>query len=278
MFMRGIRLKHTRRERKFDDGQPRQKKSLGQVFLHDDWPVRRVVEIVQDWKATEVIEIGPGGAILTNALSHAGIDTTAIEKDDRFAERVTNAAIPGVEVVNQDVLEFDLGAWIDRVTRSGKRAAVVGNIPYNISSPIVMWVLPHLNRLAGATFLVQLEFAERLAAKPNTKDYGSLSVYTQLRANVRLDCEVGREYFTPVPKVDSAIVVMEPREDQLAPELMKKIETVARAAFHQRRKKLRNAVKPFLSGRNEADSPVDLNRRPETLSLEEFAELARFLT
>jgi len=271
-------LKHTRHKQKFDDSQPRQKKSLGQVFLHDDWPVRRVVEIVQDWKATEVIEIGPGGAILTNALSNAGIDTTAIEKDDRFAERVANAAIPGVEVVNQDVLEFDLGAWIDRVTKSGKRAAVVGNIPYNISSPIVMWVLPHINRLAGATFLVQLEFAERLAAKPSTKDYGSLSVYTQLRANTRLDCEVGREFFTPVPKVDSAIVVMEPRMDQPAPEMLKKIESVARAAFHQRRKKLRNAVKPFLSGRNEADCPVDLNRRPETLTLDEFAELARFLS
>ena len=271
-------MKHTRHKQKFHDSQPRQKKSLGQIFLHDDWPVRRVVEIVQDWKATEVIEIGPGGAILTNALSNAGIDTTAIEKDDRFAERVANAAIPGVQVVNQDVLEFDLGAWIDRVTKSGKRAAVVGNIPYNISSPIVMWVLPHLNRLAGATFLVQLEFAERLAAKPNTKDYGSLSVYTQLRANTRLDCEVGREFFTPVPKVDSAIVVMEPRTDQPPPELLKKIESVARAAFHQRRKKLRNAVKPFLSGRNESDCPVDLNRRPETLTLEEFAELARFLS
>lgn len=276
--MRDTRSKLTRPEKKFDKNQPRQKKSLGQVFLHDDWPVRRVVEIVQDWNANAVIEIGPGGAILTNALSNAGIDTTAIEKDDRFAERLRNAQIPGVEIVNQDVLEFDLGAWIDRVTKAGQRPAVVGNIPYNISSPIIMWVLPHLQRLAGATFLVQLEFAERLAARPNTKDYGSLSVYTQLRADVRLDCEVGREFFTPVPKVDSAIVILGGREDIAPPDQLKKIETVARAAFHQRRKKLRNAVKPFLSGRNELDCPVDLNRRPETLTLEEFAELARFLS
>jgi len=261
-----------------NSGQPRQKKSMGQVFLHDEWPVRRVVEIAQDWLAVEVIEIGPGGAILTKALSNAGIQTTAIEKDDRFAERLIESALPGVDVVNQDILQFDLGAWIDRVEKSGKRAAVLGNIPYNISSPIVMWVLPHLHRLAGATFLVQLEFAKRLAAKPNTKDYGSLTVFTQMRADVRMDCEVGREFFTPVPKVDSAIVVMEARKEPLPLEVMKKIETIARQAFHQRRKKLRNAVKPFLAGRSESDCPVDLNRRPENLTLEEFAQLAAFLT
>ena len=261
-----------------NSGPLRQKKSLGQVFLHDEWPVRRVVEIVQDWKATAVIEIGPGGAILTNSLSKAGIATTAIEKDDRFAERLISAAIPGVEIVNQDVLQFDLGAWIDGVIAAGKRPAVVGNIPYNISSPIILWVLPHLHRLAGATFLVQLEFAERLAAVPHTKDYGSLSVYTQLRAKVRLDCEVGREFFTPVPKVDSAIVVMEPPLKSLDPEVLKKIETITRTAFHQRRKQLRNAVKPFLAGRKEADCPIELSRRPEMLTLDEFAALAKFLT
>ncbi|MEY4631938.1 MAG: hypothetical protein RIQ81_2058 [Pseudomonadota bacterium] len=255
-----------------------QKKSLGQVFLNDDWPVRRTIEILQDWGAKHVIEIGPGGAILTSALSNAGFDVTAIEKDDRFAERVKDQQLPGVEVVNCDVLEFDLGAWLDRVEKSGGKAAVVGNIPYNISTPIIMWVLPHLHRIAGATFLVQLEFAARLASSPGTKDYGSLSVYTQLRANVALDCKVGREFFTPVPKVDSAIVLMNHRKHALGPELLRKVETVSRAAFHQRRKKLRNAVKPFLSGRIEAECPVDLNRRPETLSLDEFVELARFLS
>lgn len=259
-------------------GHIHQKKSLGQVFLNDDWPVRRVVEILQDSGAQEVVEIGPGGAILTTALSNAGFDVTAIEKDDRFAERVRDLALPGVEVVNCDVLDFDLRAWIDKVVRAGKKPAVVGNIPYNISTPIVMWVLPHLAQLSVSSFLVQLEFAERLASAPGSKDYGSLSVYTQLRANVRLDCEVGREYFTPVPKVDSAIVVMEYRDFGLSPEVLKKVEVVSRAAFHQRRKKLRNAVKPFLSGRVETDSPVDLNRRPETLSLDEFIRLAEFLS
>jgi 16S rRNA (adenine1518-N6/adenine1519-N6)-dimethyltransferase len=259
-------------------GQIHQKKSLGQVFLNDDWPVRRVVEILQDSGTQVVIEIGPGGAILTKALSNAGFDVTAIEKDDRFAERLSDLALPGVEVVNCDVLEFDLADWIDKALRSGKKPAVVGNIPYNISTPIIMWLLPHLARLAVSTFLVQLEFAERLASGPNTKDYGSLSVYTQLRSNVRLDCEVGREYFTPVPKVDSAIVVMNHRDFALTPELLKKVEVVSRAAFHQRRKKLRNAVKPFLTGRSETDSPVDLNRRPETLGLEEFIRLAEFLS
>lgn len=256
----------------------KQKKSLGQVFLHDDWPVRKVVEIIQDWGSRKVIEIGPGGAILTNALSNAGIDTTAIEKDDRFAESVNNAQIPGVQVVNQDVLDFDLSSWIEQSTRDGSIVGVAGNIPYNISTPIVMWVLPELHRLSGAVFLVQLEFAKRLAANPGTKDYGSLSVFTQMRCSIRIACEVGREYFTPVPKVDSAIVVMEYIDRGLSPQIMKKVESVSRAAFHQRRKKLRNAVKPFLSGKNEADCSIDLNRRPETLSIDEFVALATFLS
>lgn len=262
----------------------KQKKSLGQVFLHDDWPVKKVVEIIQEWGTQKVIEIGPGGAILTNALSNAGIDTTAIEKDDRFADSVANASIPGVEVINQDVLTFNLENWITQSTCNGnlgvgeRRTGVVGNIPYNISTPIIMWVLPHLARLTGAVFLVQLEFAKRLAAQPGSKDFGSLSVYTQMRSSVRIACEVGREFFTPIPKVDSAIVVIEHLDRGLSPQIMKKVESISRAAFHQRRKKLRNAVKPFLSGRDESDSPIDLNRRPETLSVDEFVSLANFLS
>jgi 16S rRNA (adenine1518-N6/adenine1519-N6)-dimethyltransferase len=117
-----------------------QKKSLGQVFLNTDWPVNRVVEQAQDLGIKKVLEIGPGNGILTTALSNAGITVTAIEKDDRFAARINDliksGSLPNTDVINEDILQFDLGAWI---SSSGKTpVGVVGNIPYNISTPILM--------------------------------------------------------------------------------------------------------------------------------------------
>ena len=255
-----------------------QRKSMGQVFLNTDWPARRVVEKMEAWRVTRVLEIGPGGGILTGLLLKAGIKVTAVEKDERFAQRLRPALghtdEGALRIVNEDILKFNLPEWIKE---SDERTAVVGNIPYNISSPILLWVLPYLSDLVGAQFLVQLEFGARLAAAVDTKDYGSLSVFTQLRATVEMDCKVERTCFTPVPKVDSALISLRPRRDMPPTEILKRTESITRAAFTQRRKKLRNGVKPFLKGKLEEDCPIDLNRRAETLSPEEFTKLAGFL-
>lgn len=260
---------------------PRQKKSLSQVFLKTEWPVQRVVEKLREWHITRVLEIGPGGGVMTRLLLENPWKITAIEKDGRFVERLQDLydtrqkEYPGsLEILHEDILKFDLGAWLDR---SQEPTAVIGNIPYAISSPIVLWVLPHLQKLKGVEFLVQLEFASRLAGAVNSKDYGSLSVYTQLRAQVSLECKVERSCFTPVPKVDSALVVLKARPQTLSEEFMLKVETVTRASFTQRRKKLRNAIRPFLSEERLSQCPIDLNRRPDSLRPEEFVELARFI-
>ncbi len=264
-----------------DSGSPRQKKSLSQVFLRTEWPVKKVVERLQQWQVTRVLEIGPGGGILTRALLEHPWKVTAVEKDGRFAERLVDyydankADVKGtLEVVHQDVLKFDLEAWI---AKSQEPTAVVGNIPYAISSPIVMWVLPCLQDLKAVEFLVQLEFAARLAGVANSKDYGSLSVYTQLRAQVQLECKVDRTCFTPVPKVDSALVILKPRTSLIPDDFLQKVETVTRAAFTQRRKKLRNAIKAFVDDDQLDKCPIDLNRRPDSLRPEEFMELTRFI-
>ena len=258
-----------------------QKKSLGQVFLNTDWPVKRMVEKLMAWGVDRVIEIGPGNGILTKALLEAGIRVTAVEKDDRFAERLPGIILPEhrdhLTVRNEDILKVNLPEWFDLGEKSGQKSAVVGNIPYNISSPILLWVLPHLQRMTGTMMMVQLEFAQRLAAEVDTKEYGSLSVYVQLRSEIEFDCKVERACFTPIPKVDSAIFTLRSRRDLLPPDVLKRAETITRITFTQRRKKLRNGVKPFLSSKNEADCPIDLNRRAETLSPEEFVKLANFL-
>lgn len=259
----------------------RQKKSLSQVFLKTDWPVRKVVDRLHSLHITRVLEIGPGGGILTRALIEQPWKVTAVEKDDRFAEKLDdyyaakkNELRGSLSIVNEDVLKFDLGAWLDS---SNEPTAIVGNIPYAISTPIVMWVLPYLHRLKGVEFLVQLEFASRLAGVAGTKDYGSLSVYAQLRAQIQIECKVERACFTPVPAVDSALVFMKVRSQVMPDEFLRKVESVARVSFTQRRKKLRNAIKQFLNDDSLEGCPIDLNRRPDTLTPEEYVELTKFI-
>ncbi|RYZ58757.1 MAG: ribosomal RNA small subunit methyltransferase A [Proteobacteria bacterium] len=263
------------------DSHIRQKKSLSQVFLKTDWPVIRVAEGVEEWNISRILEIGPGGGILTRALMGKPWKLTAVEKDDRFVEKLTDYFNVSKEmyagqfrIVNEDVLKFDLGAWL---RESQEPTAIVGNIPYAISSSIVLWLLPYLQKVKGVKLLVQLEFAQRLAAVAGTKDYGSLSVYTQLRSQVNIDCKVERTCFTPVPKVDSAIITLKPRADVLDDELLRKVEKVCRACFTQRRKKLRNSVKQFVGEDRLEDCPIDLNRRPDAIRPEEYLELARYI-
>lgn len=258
----------------------KQKKSLGQVFLRTEWPVTKVVEKLEEMKVHRVVEIGPGGGVLTRALLDAGLNVTAVEKDDRFAEKLEEYARtrgsdrPGsLMIYNQDILKFNLGDWI---ASSKEPCAVVGNIPYNISTPIVMWLLPYLTDIRGAVFMVQLEFALRLAGNADTKAYGSLSVFTQLRAKVELISKVDRTCFHPVPKVDSALVSLQERKPQLDGGLLNYVEKITRMAFTQRRKKLRNATRSFIPESMEKDCPIDLNRRADSLRPEEFVELARY--
>ena len=262
------------------DGKIYQKKSLGQVFLNTEWPVNRITDQLISLGVRRVIEIGPGNGILTEALVKAGIKVTAIEKDSRFAERlserIARGELSGVEIINHDILKFDISGWID--AQPEITSAVVGNIPYNISTPIVIWALPHIQKLKAITFMVQLEFAQRLCASVDTKDYGSLSVYCQLRSICELNFKVERTLFTPVPKVDSAVITLRAKNKPWSNEKsLHYAETICRIAFTQRRKKLRNTVKPFLKSREESECPIDLNRRAETLEPIDFVRLAEFL-
>lgn len=263
----------SRAPREYVERSPiRQKKSLGQVFLKEKWPVERMAQWCVDNGVKRVLEIGPGMGILTDALLEKNLDVTVIEKDSRYAALMSIRE--NMRTINQDVLEFDLAAWI---AESPEPTAVVGNIPYNISTPILLWTLEQLPKIVGGLFMVQLEFAKRIAADCDNEDYGSISVYTQLRSNAELLFNVSRGTFRPIPKVDSAVLQVLPRSSSIAPEVLKKTETITRAAFNQRRKKLRNAVKPFLGERIDDPSPIDLNRRPQTLTPEEFVDLARFV-
>ncbi|MBF0440329.1 MAG: ribosomal RNA small subunit methyltransferase A [Oligoflexales bacterium] len=254
---------------------------MGQVFLRTNWPVQKVADMLRNWKVHRVIEIGPGNGILTKALLSAGIKVTAVEKDSRFAEKLeefkknhNEPNISNLEICCEDILKFDIESWLSRYKEP---LAIVGNIPYNISSPIIMWLLPHIRKIVGAGLMVQLEFGSRLASPCDSKSYGSLSVYTQLRSVVMLECKVDRTCFQPVPSVDSAIISIRPRPKEFPEALLEKVELITRAAFNQRRKKLRNATSHFLKDSLADACPIDLNRRPDSIRPEEYVELAKYI-
>lgn len=258
-----------------------QKRSLSQVFLAETWPCTKMVSQLVSQGVSSVIEIGPGGGVLTKELLGAGFDVLAIEKDSRFAEQ-----LPGqfeakgsqiFEVENADFLSYDIEPWLKK---DNKMKAICGNIPYSISTPILAKLLPDLGHLKSITILVQLEFAKRVAAAHGNKDFGSLSVFCQLRARTNLDFMVPKTCFSPVPKVDSAVVSLFPLKENFDEKLLQKAELICRAAFMQRRKKLSNSLENLI--RNEGiemgDLPVDLTKRAENLSPQDYLALAKFIS
>jgi len=215
---------------------PLLKKGLGQHHLRDGSLCRPLVDFLEpagQW----VVEVGTGGGALTGALLKAGARVTAWELDRAWAFEVARrfASSGGLRVINADALELP---W-DRFPAPFK---VAGNLPYNVATALIDRMLDHGDRILGAAFLVQLEVAERLVARPGTKAYGATSILTEARAAARILGRVRPECFVPPPKVESAFVGFLPRDDPLAPKTLVALRSLVYAAFGQRRKTLRNAL------------------------------------
>ncbi len=259
--------------------EPKQNSKLSQVFLHTSWPCDTLADVLVENSVGAVIEIGPGKGILTESLLKRDLHVTCVERDARFVTYLqkrfeTEISEGKLLIIHQDALHFDWAHWRE-LNRQRGRLGICGNIPYHISSPLLEQILPQLGEIQVAVLLVQLEFAERLASAPGVKSYGSLSVFAQLRATMTLVSKVDRSCFTPVPKVDSAIIAMSPRAQKENAELLKKVEKLTKRAFSQRRKKLSNALSAFLETVDTEKVRIDLNRRPDTLKPEEYLELAQ---
>lgn len=254
------------------------RKSLGQNFLLDLNLTRKIARAAMPWtSANAVIEIGPGPGGLTRALLLEGAPRViAIERDERCIaalQDVIAAADGRLAVQSGDALDTDFA------TLAPPPWQVVANLPYNIATPLLLGWLSQAKNFTRITVLVQKEVAERLAAKPGGKTYGRLAVAAQWRASVRLLFDIGPQAFVPPPKVTSTIVELTPREKPLAEAEPAKLERVTAAAFNQRRKMLRAALKglwPDADAKLE-QAGIDPTRRAETLSIEEFCALARLL-
>jgi len=242
------------------------RKRFGQHFLADAGVIDAIVAAIDPRPGQALVEIGPGLGAMTGPLLARCERLTVIELDRDLAVRLRRN--PRLDVVESDVLKVDFAALADRL---GQPLRVVGNLPYNISTPILFHLLGVASSVVDQTFMLQKEVVERMAARPGNKDYGRLSVMLQWRYDIESLLDVPPEAFEPPPRVDSAVVRMQPLPGTQAvdPVLLGELVTVA---FSQRRKLLRHTLGRWLEARG-CTAPFDLQRRAEEVPVAEYLAL-----
>lgn len=245
----------------------RPRKRFGQHFLHDEDVLRRIVEAIAPRPGEPIIEIGPGEGALTRPLLERGAALQVIEIDRDLAARLRSACGAALAVHCADALEFDFGAL-----PAGVR--IVGNLPYNISTPLLFHLARWADRLGDMHFMLQREVVERMVSPPSTPAYGRLSVMLQVRYRMEMLFSVAPESFTPAPAVDSAVVRMTPLAAGARPQVDEKVfADVVSRAFSARRKTLRNALR--LDDAALGKLGLEPKLRPENLSPADYVRIAR---
>jgi len=254
----------------------RQTKRFGQNFLNDPNILRKICAAAELQKEDHVIEIGPGKGSLTEHLARGAGRITAIEKDKRLKtfldERFRESA--NIRFVYEDVLKIGFSRF-----SAGGKMKLVSNLPYNISTQILLKLLDERDLFSKIVVMLQKEVAQRISSPKGRKSYGSLSVLLQSCFSVKLAFKVSRHAFYPVPEVDSAVVVLDPlKKPVVSASTEKTFRAVTRHAFSLRRKTIRNSLGNFFERevveRALLDSRINQGRRAESLSVEEFARLA----
>ncbi len=254
----------------------RARKRFGQNFLHDTGVIQRIMQAVAAHPDQAMVEIGPGQGALTLPLLRACGRVDAVELDrDLIAPLSDKAAAAGTLVIHQaDALKFDFST----LARAGSRLRVVGNLPYNISTPLLFHLAGQSDYIQDMHFMLQKEVVLRMAASPGGGAYGRLSIMMQYHCRVTPLFDIGPESFRPAPKVDSAFVRLVPwGRPPVRVENYTDFDTLVRQAFAQRRKTLRNSLKGLLGENDIRACDIDPGARPETLSLEQYARLANRL-
>ncbi len=246
-------------------------KSLGQHFLLDPHLLERIAGQAAPLKDLQVLEIGPGPGGLTRALlASQAAHVTAIEFDPRAAAAIQALAATAkgrLTIIEADALKTDLVACVP------PPRAIVANLPYNIGTPLLVSWLARAAEFTSFTLMFQLEVAERICAAPNTSVYGRLSVLAQWLCDAEIAMHIPAGAFSPPPKVDSALVRLVPKPIQPAPAQFKAMERLTAAAFGQRRKMLRGALRPLGGAALLEAANIDPARRAETLTVQEFETL-----
>jgi 16S rRNA (adenine1518-N6/adenine1519-N6)-dimethyltransferase len=257
---------------------PRARKRFGQHFLKDARIIEQIVQWVQPDDNELVLEVGPGRGALTRSLCRNLDRLVAVEIDrDLVAALGQDLSGQGLHLIEGDVLDLDLGQLLESEGKA--KVFIIGNLPYNITAPLLFRLLKEADRIGRAIVMVQREVARRLVARPGNKDYGLLAVLLGMRAIIESRLEVQNTAFTPVPKVHSTVVELRFREQPLYPVLDEScFNRLVRMAFSQRRKMMHNSLAGWWPDEHGQErlvaaattAGIDLRRRPETLSIEEF--------
>jgi 16S rRNA (adenine1518-N6/adenine1519-N6)-dimethyltransferase len=260
------------------------KKSLGQNFLIDQNILNKIVSFAELTNDSGVIEIGPGIGSLTERLAKSAKNVLALEIDQRLIPILEETLEPygNAKVINKDVLEADINDIVKENFSEGQDLMVVANLPYYVTTPILLKLLHDNLPIRGIVIMIQKEVADRLAAKPGTKEYGSLSIAVQYYAETEMMMTVPHTVFIPKPNVDSAVIKLTKRNEP--PVKVKDVDfmfEIVRACFAQRRKTIANNLKSFFGKEAKENielalknANIDPKRRGETLSISEYGKLS----
>ena len=257
----------------------RARKRFGQNFLQDDTIIRGIVQAISPKPTDNLVEIGPGKGAITEHLLAACPTLDVVELDRDLIPILLASFIsryPNFTIHQQDALKFDF----ESLTEGGQKPLrIVGNLPYNISTPLIFHLLSFKDCVADMHFMLQKEVVERMAAEPNHKNYGRLGVMVQYYCQVEKLFDVPPESFDPRPKVDSAIVRLTPHKtlpwQAIDVDLLSRL---VNAAFQQRRKTIRNALKQLVNADTMEALDIDTSVRPENLSIADFVSISNELT
>lgn len=248
----------------------RARKRFGQNFLHDEHWIERIARAIDPKPGQTIVEIGPGQAALTRKMIAGAGHATAIEIDRDLAAWLKETFPDTLTLIETDALKLD---WSSVHPQTALR--VVGNLPYNISSPLLFHLMSIADRVIDQHFMLQKEVVDRMVAEPGSKVYGRLSVMLQYRYRMQKMFDVPPGAFTPAPKVTSSIVRMIPKkQEELHPVDWEKFSSIVAAAFNQRRKTLRNALSKLLTEEAIKDAGIDPGVRAEALPVLAFVELS----
>ena len=250
-------------------------KRFGQNYLQDQNIIKKIISEIDPKENELIIEIGPGQGAITQKLLESKAHLTAIEIDKRVIDEL-QTRYTDLHLLQSDFLKLNLNQFIDS---SEKKLRVVGNIPYNITSPILFKLFENNTIVSDSVFMVQYEVAKRMTAKMGSKDYGILSVLLEYFGNTKLAFKVSPNVFYPKPNVDSAVVHIYFNDKRDNPEFNLMFKSIVKSAFGNRRKTLKNSLSNgIFTEVNFSKCGIDLSLRAEQLNVDDFIQLTEFVS
>jgi|TARA_X000000368_G_scaffold47100_1_gene33675 16S rRNA (adenine1518-N6/adenine1519-N6)-dimethyltransferase len=249
------------------------KKKFGQNFLSDEFILSTLVNFVRPSSKDLFLEIGPGSGNLTEMFTGMSKKFTAIEFDrdlivllkEKFKKE------QNFEIINKNILDIDLNDFASK----DNKIRLIGNLPYNMSSPILDWCFKNIHLIKDMHFMFQKEFAYRCAGNKNTKSYGKLSVICNYFCEVKILTDIDKSYFDPVPKVDSTFLKFKPKINETNINELNSLNILLNKLFNKKRKKILKTLKELFSEEELSKLSIDYNLRPDQLSLEDYISLTK---